>query len=183
MGLARLPEAAVGLAILLICAYGSPLAVGQTVVSIDATGFQPNQITIPVGSSILWLNLDSASTHTTTSDKPVGDPDYWNVSLPYFQFYTRTFVRAGTFPYHDNVSGFTATVIVTAPQLGAPRLANGWFIFDATGLTAGRTNVVQSSTTLTTWSATQTNVAPGSSMTLSNAITVGPKFFRLLELP
>lgn len=151
-------------------------------VTIDASGFQPKQVTISVGDSILWWNFDSASTHTTTSDKPVADPDYWNVSLPYFQFYTRTFVRAGTFPYHDNVSGFTGTIIVAAPELSGPRLTNGWFVFEATGLIAGKTNVLQSSTNLTTWTATQTNVAPGSSMTLSNAISNGLKFYRLIEL-
>ncbi len=69
-------------------------ATGQELVTVDAAGFQPDPMTIAIGDSVLWFNIDSESTHTTTSDKPAGHPDYWNVSLEYSQFYTRTFVRA-----------------------------------------------------------------------------------------
>lgn len=157
-------------------------AAAQKVVSIDASGFQPESWTIEAGDSILWFNLDSASVHTTTSDKPIGDPDYWNVSLDYTAFYTRTFPRPGTFTYHDNVSGFTGTIIVAAPALSAPRIVNSEFVFDATGLTVGRTNVLQSSTNLTIWTSLQTNTAAASSMTFSNSVSGSRGFYRLVEL-
>src|SRR4030095_13314259 len=108
----------------------------QTTVSITSSGFVPNQVTINVGDSVLWFNYDSNSVHTTTSNLPVGNPDYWNRSLTYFptsfDFYTRSFVHPGTFNYHDNVSSFTGTIIVNAPlSLQSPRVVNGQFVFDA----------------------------------------------------
>lgn len=154
----------------------------QKVVSIDAAGFQPNSWTIGVGDSILWFNLDPNSAHTTTSDRPVGDPDFWNVSLNYTAFYTRTFPRAGTFTYHDNVSGFIGTIIVYAPALSAPRKVNNQFVFEVTGLTVGRTNLLQFSTNLTTWTTFQTNTAAASTATFSNAVSGNRKFYRLVEM-
>ena len=156
----------------------------QQFVSITASGFTPNQLTISIGDSVLWFNYDSNSVHTTTSDKPPGDADYWNRSLNYFEFYTRTFQHAGTFTYHDNVGSFTGTIIVNgpAPLLEAPRLVNGQFVFNATSLTAGKTNALYSSTNLTQWAAIQTNVAISSSMTFTNAAGAGLTFYRLLEI-
>jgi plastocyanin len=157
---------------------------GQELVTVDASGFQPNQMTIAVGDSVLWFNIDSESTHTTTSDKPAGDPDYWNVSLDYTQFYTRTFVRAGTFGYHDSTTGHTGTIIVTGPtamQLTDPQILNGQFVFTATGLSVGQTNVLQSSTNLTSWVARQTNVAASSSLNFTNPVSGARNFFRLVE--
>lgn len=157
---------------------------GQEVVTIDASGFVPNLRTIDVGDSVMWLNLDMAGPHSTTSDKPAGDPDHWNVTLNYFEFYTRSFVRPGAFAYHDSVGGFTGTIIVTAPmvpRLEASTLADGQFIFQATGLTVGKTNVIQSSTNLTSWIPIQTNTAASISMTFSSAISPGRSFYRLVE--
>lgn len=169
-------------ALLCFCFPGSVAA--QQVVTVDASGFVPDPLVIDVGDSVMWLNLDMAGPHSTTSDKPAGDPDHWNVSLDYFEFYTRSFVRPGVFPYHDSVSGSMGTIIVTAPvvpRLEAPTLADGQFIFQVTGLTVGKTNVLQSSTNLTSWIPIQTNTAATSSMTFSNVTSTGRRFYRLVE--
>lgn len=179
-----LSSTVISIATALLCfSLPGPVA-GQQVVTVAASGFAPDQLTINVGDSVMWLNLDMAGPHSTTSDKPAGDPDHWNVTLNYFEFYTRSFVRPGAFAYHDNMGGFTGTIIVTAPmvpRLEAPTLADGQFIFRATGLTVGKTNVIQSSTNLTSWIPIQTNTASSSSMNFSNVTSAGRHFYRLVE--
>jgi plastocyanin len=163
-------------------------ATAQQQVTITSSGFVPQVRTIEVNDSILWFNFDEASAHTTTSDKPPGDPDYWNVSLNYFAFYTRVFPRPGTFTYHDNVSGFTGTIIVNGPpQTQQPRLesvsmADGKCVFQASGLTVGKTNVLHASTNLVNWIPIETNTASGSSMSFTNVTTTTRRFYRLVEI-
>ena len=160
----------------------------QQQVTITASGFLPQVRTIEVNESILWLNFDEASAHTTTSDKSPGDPDHWNVSLNYFEFYTRVFPRAGTFTYRDTISGFTGTIIVIGPpQAQQPRLesdfvADGKCVFRATSLTAGKTNFLHGSTNLVNWTALQTNIAAGTVMSFTNVATAGRQFYRLVEI-
>jgi hypothetical protein len=152
---------------------------------VDASGFTPNALAIDVGDSVLWVNLDTASPHSTTSDRPAGDLDHWDVTLNHLEIHTHTFVRSGTFTYHDTVGGAMGTIIVNAlvvPRLEAPSAANGQFIFEATGLTVGKTNVLQASTNLTSWLPLQTNTAASSSMNFSNAISTGRRFYRLVEI-
>jgi hypothetical protein len=53
-------------------------------------------------------------------------------------------------------------------------------------LTAGKTNILQSSTNLASsanWMPLETNIAAGSSVSFTNAISGGHHFFRLLQLP
>lgn len=60
------------------------------------------------------------------------------------------------------------------------------FQFTATGLTTGKTNILQSSTNLMSsanWTPIATNIAGSSSASFTNAISGGHQFFRLLELP
>jgi len=75
-------------------------------------------------------------------------------------------------------------ITVTAPSVGlvGPRMSGGQFLFDASGLTAGRTNVLQTSTDFGSWISIETNVAAGSSATFTNAATAQHRFYRLLEL-
>jgi hypothetical protein len=57
------------------------------------------------------------------------------------------------------------------------------FVFEVSGLTVGRTHLVESSTNLLHWTAVRTNLATASTATLTNA-TAGPgQFFRVVELP
>ncbi len=66
-------------------------------------------------------------------------------------------------------------------QLTNPELVNGQFVFTATGLSVGQTNVLQSSTNLITWVARQTNVAASISMNLTNSVSDARNFYRLIE--
>jgi hypothetical protein len=70
-----------------------------------------------------------------------------------------------------------------ALRLAAPRLDGGQFQFGATGLTVGRTNLIQVSTNMISWTPLSTNVAKDFSMTFTNASGLRGQFFRLLELP
>ena len=66
-----------------------------------------------------------------------------------------------------------------------PRLAGHQFLFDVTGLTVGKTNVVLYGTNLATefWTATATNTATTTSRTVTNALAAGPRFYRLYQQP
>ena len=77
-------------------------------------------------------------------------------------------------------------MVLPAPPgivLESPRKERNQFLFDATGLTVGKTNVLLASTNLTAWTAISTNLADSTSMTFTNATTLSRRFFRLLERP
>lgn len=67
--------------------------------------------------------------------------------------------------------------------LAAPRISAGQFLFDVSGLTAGKTNLLQTSANLLSWQSAQTNVAASAAMTVTNAPASGPHFYRILQLP
>jgi len=67
--------------------------------------------------------------------------------------------------------------------LSAPRLAGNQFLFDATRLTIGKTNVVQTSTDCTNWNSINTNVATAISATITNTTAPGVHFYRMAQLP
>lgn len=78
------------------------------------------------------------------------------------------------------------TVTVSSPtliNLSAPRLAGNQFLFDVAGLTVGRTNVVQTSVNCDTWLSIKTNVATAASAVVTNAVSPGPRFYRVLQRP
>lgn len=91
---------------------------------------------------------------------------------------------------YDN-AGATATNSITItvglqPVLAAPRIVAGKIVFDVSGLTAGKTNVLLTSANpalpVKSWAPLSTNVANGSAMTFTNAQTTSG-FFRLMQLP
>jgi len=93
---------------------------------------------------------------------------------------------------YDNL-GATATnsinILVQNPvpiTLTALKLAAGRFSFNAAGLTAGKTNIVQVSTNLASaanWVSIATNVSSAASESFTNVVSGGRGFFRLLQLP
>lgn len=86
--------------------------------------------------------------------------------------------------YAATTNAVNITVTSGGPiQLSAPRRAGGVFLFDATGLTIGRTNVLQASTNLQTWVGLQTNVATATTATFTNALLPGARFYRLVQWP
>ncbi|HEV2329986.1 MAG TPA: Ig-like domain-containing protein [Verrucomicrobiae bacterium] len=100
--------------------------------------------------------------------------------------YTLTVVAA------DNVGATASASIAITVQNSAPialaamTTKAGTFQFTATGLTVGKTNILQSSTnlaSLVTWVSIATNVAANSSVTFTNPVNTGRLFFRLVQEP
>lgn len=90
----------------------------------------------------------------------------------------------------DANAGLTASDAITITvtpganiNLGSPRMAPGAFLFDVTGLAVGKTNIVQVSTNLTSWTPVQTNIAASAAITLTNTAAKARQFYRVLQLP
>jgi len=274
------PKLTLSLIAALLALVGLRLDGATYQVAVDDSGFSPATLTINVGDTVVWVNLDDTFSHTTTSDLPVTNPNYWNgLLVDFFDTFAQQFNSVGRFTYHDQLDIGTGTIIVSGtntppavnltsplpdaafsapatftleasasdpdaggsvvdveffvgdtsvgvdfdspysvtvselaagtynlsaiatdnlgaqstnsirirvsgPAIGlaAPRMARGQFLFDATGLTVGRTNVLQTSTDLASWTSIETNLASGSSATFTNAASAGRRFYRLLEL-
>jgi hypothetical protein len=93
---------------------------------------------------------------------------------------------------YDNVGAVTTNAITIVVQNPAPitlmalAAAAGRFEFTASGLTVGKTNLLQGSTnpiSSADWVSISTNVASGSLVSFTNAISGGHGFFRLVQLP
>ena len=157
-------------------------------VTVNGSSFSPATLTIETGDAVIWENAEDFP-HTTTSDLSFFDPNYWDGPLAsQGDTFSFTFNSAGTFTYHDQTSSGTGTITVILPTslaivLEAPRIEGSQFLFDATGLTVGKTNVLLTSTNLTSWVATITNVAVATSWTFTNATVLPRRYFRLLEQP
>ena len=163
-----------------------PAAAETHRVDIQGPAFSPATLTIPIGDSVSWENGEPGFGHTTTSDLSTSDPDYWQGMMARAgDTISHTFNRAGVYSYHDQLDFGMGVIRVIAPAaratLRTPRQQDGKFFFEATGLTAGNTNVLHGSTNLVEWSALGTNVAGGGSMSFTNAATPGGTFFRLEE--
>jgi len=85
--------------------------------------------------------------------------------------------------FNPATNAITITVGGAVVNLLAPRITDGRFLFDVTGLTAGKTNVLQTSTNLVSWQSTKTNLAAGPALTVTNPPSSGSHFYRLLQLP
>lgn len=159
-------------------------------VGVDGRGFLPANLNIKAGDTVTWINLDEQDSHTTTSDLQFPHPDAWHAILFDFEdTFAKTFNNVGNYTYRDLFDNGTGTIVVTPvneppPEiaLASPRLVGGQLLFEATGLTVGKTNVLQASTNLTSWLPLQTNTAASSSLTFSNAISPGRSFYRLVEI-
>ena len=87
-----------------------PGAVSGNMVEVKIAGFSfdPATITIKVGSTIKWINMDSDA-HTVVAD----DNSWTSARLKQGDTYTHTFDQAGTYPYHCGLhSSMLATIIV-----------------------------------------------------------------------
>jgi hypothetical protein len=95
---------------------------------------------------------------------------------------------------YDNVDAATTSQITitvvggSSPgpiTLSAPQLVAGSFQFDVSGLTVGKTNMVETLADLssTNWVPVVTNVAASSTMTFTNPIAGSAAFFQVIQLP
>jgi hypothetical protein len=110
---------------------------------------------------------------TTVTDLPAGT-------------YTLTAI-AWDYSYQTATNSITITVVdSSAMALTVSGVVAGNFEFNATGLTAGKSHVLQTATNLVSpanWVSVSTNVAVGSTASFTNAVVPGSHFFRLLQLP
>ncbi|SRR5258706_11038305 len=92
----------------------------------------------------------------------------------------------------DNVGATTTNTITihvgsAAPiLLSAPQMVAGKFQFSVSGLTIGKTNIVQATTNIASssnWVALATNVASTNTMSFTNAAVATRNFFRVLQMP
>ena len=87
--------------------------VGTTtaIVAIRDFSFQPAQVTVPVGTTVTWLNCEVAGTpsHTSTSDAGI----WSSPPLDPGATFTQKFDQAGTFSFHCEPHPFmTGSVVV-----------------------------------------------------------------------
>jgi plastocyanin len=167
-----------------------PAAAAIHNVTVNESTFSPALLTINVGDTVVWENVDEFFFHTTTSDLAASDPNYWaGIMVDQGDTFDHVFGAAGTFTYHDQFGSGHGSIIVQSvavpPEitLNSARLDGGQFVFDVSGLSVGKTNVLQASTNLASWVPVKTNVAASSSMTLTNAIVLPRRFYRLSEQP
>lgn len=151
-------------------------------------GFSPSSVTINPGDTVVWVSNDPFFSTYVTSDGSFGEPNYFQIPLvDEGDAFGVEFNSLGTFGYHDSW-GNSGTVNVVAPEapgisLLTPMVAGNQFLFEATGLTPGKTSVLETSTNLLNWTAIQTNVSSGSSAVFTNSMVAGSKFYRVFELP
>jgi hypothetical protein len=106
---------------------------------------------------------------------------------------TVTNLPAGTYSLtviaYDNAGATTTnsiTIFVQNITLTSAKILAGKFQFNASGLTTGKTNVLQTSTNLVSaanWVSIATNVATTNSLSFTNSATGVRNFFRLVQLP
>jgi plastocyanin len=88
-------------------------------VTIQNFAFAPTPLTIPVGTTVVWTNQDTAP-HTATND-PGSAFSFDTGMLQKGQSGRVTFSAAGSFPYHCNVHpNMHGMVVVTAASAPAP---------------------------------------------------------------
>ena len=150
------------------------------------SGFYPYALTINAGdgvdivdkSDVAWVKVTGASPESFFFN-------IWNSGGDYLHVYN----NPGTFYFSeesDYINTYpTVTVTVNAPslQLKLPRIVAGKFLFDVTGLTVGKTNLIQSSTNLVAWTSIKTNVAAASSVTYTNPVSTRFQHYRILQQP
>lgn len=159
-------------------------------VYMDEYGFDPAYLEVLLGDTVYWWNDDSwGDSHTTRSYTYP-----WSSGLvPWGAGVYLTVTKTGTFPYIDETTGETGTLVVnpyTPPQptpatlSDATRLPDGRFQLTLNNLTPGATYIVQVSTNLTDWSDLSTNIAASSTETWTDngAPTAGLRFYRTLHL-
>ncbi len=81
-------------------------APGVVEVPIIGQGFKPQNLTVPVGTTITWVNLDFEDDHTVTSETA---GYLFDESLSFSNTFSYTFTEPGIYPYncvpHDDMYG------------------------------------------------------------------------------
>ncbi len=115
---------------------GRPLGMNQTTynVSIFDDRFDPAQITIPTGGTVVWTNRGS-TTHSVTHDD-----HHWSLVLPPGSSGDMHFISAGTYPYHcayhpekrgTVIVGGAEPIPSVSPTTEAPPAISGSIVYNA----------------------------------------------------
>ena len=121
-----------------------------------------------VGGTIVD-DIYSAPYSTTVTNLPAGT-------------YTLTTI-AWDYSYKTATNSVTITVVNPgAIQLTSPGIVGGNFVFQASGLIPGKTNVLESSSDLVTWLPLQTNAPAATSLGFTNSPAGRSQFFRLRQV-
>jgi plastocyanin len=87
---------------------GTSVSIVNGASTLTTTAYAPNPVTVPVGTTIRWMNNDNVA-HTSTAN----DSSWDSGSIPPGGSFNRTFMSAGSFGYkctiHPNMVG-TVTV-------------------------------------------------------------------------
>jgi glucose/arabinose dehydrogenase/plastocyanin len=135
--------------LLLMCVARSPAATRE--VAIQNFAFVPETVTINVGDTVLWRNLDSDSHTSTSGTSPTPNGVWDSGNFGRNQTFSRTFGSAGTFPYfcrpHPFMTGRVIvqasaqppTVSITAPANNSTFTAPANITIEATASVTGST--------------------------------------------
>jgi hypothetical protein len=149
-------------------------------------GFDPDALTINSGDGVDIVDQDDAAWVEVTGARPESFSfDIWNWGGDYLYVYNHpgTFYFSEESDYYNISPMVTVTVNPSAMQLKLPRIAAGHFLFEVTGLTVGKTNLIQASTNLVAWTSIKTNVAAASSATYTNPISTRFQHYRIFQKP
>ena len=81
----------------------------QISATIQNFAFSPNPLTVALGSTVTWTNLDGVA-HTVTAD----DGSWGSSMLGQGETYSHVFTSPGSYTYHCAIHPFmTGTVVVT----------------------------------------------------------------------
>lgn len=88
-------------------------------VAAEIANFTHVDLTVPVGTTVRWTNLDAAI-HTTTAGEPGSETGTWDSGrLSSGQFFSFTFNEAGTFAYFCQIHPGSMRATVTVTGAGA----------------------------------------------------------------
>ena len=171
--------------------FGSPLLASATTnyVAFGDYYFSPSVLTIHVGDTVIWTNVNTTLIHTVTGLSP-SEPLCGNSDV---NACTNTFSFAGDFLYQCNnhyFLGMTGAVQVL-PLPSSPAVltngtwTNGNFVFKVLS-TSNQTNIVQAATNLAAasdWVSLNTNVPATNNFifTDTNANQFPLRFYRVVS--
>lgn len=97
--------------------YSFNVQVVQYLITLDSNAFHPGTLTVPVGTTVFWLNDDANMDNpgdvyfnTISAQSPILNPN------PAYDSWSYTFTTPGTYLYHNAFipgNGSTGTIIVT----------------------------------------------------------------------
>jgi plastocyanin len=89
-------------------------APGTSKITITSSAYSPASLTVVSGSTVMWTNSDNTVHTVTTEDGTLNSGDIAPGSS-----YSKTFMSAGTFNYHDaHNTAITGVVVVSASSGG-----------------------------------------------------------------